>query len=404
MSSPAPSPAPSPGGSAARDASGPSAAAGTPPGGLSRAPSSGSAAASGGGTPRAPPGSPPRALPGAPPGGAPAAPAAGAAGSLAAGTPPRRVVIVGGTGRQGGAVARRLLALNDAAAAAGSPPPWAVVVLTRNAGSPEAAAVRAAGAALVVGNCKDKASLLAAFAGAAAVFGVTNPFSSRWSGIGRPTSDGATEVAQGRNIVDACAEAGVAHLVLSSAASANAGTGVPTFENKFAVEQHAAASPMARRLTVLAPVGFFENLENVHAGLRLGVVPSLLKPDRRLQLVSVEDVGAVAVAALGDPAAFCGRRIELAGDTLSANDMAAALARVRGGGEAWRVAPLPEWVLVFVPKALARLRQFLDERGTAVDLAAVRAVHPGVMDFEAWLRFRGLDKRALPKPSSCTVA
>jgi len=348
-----------------------------------------------------------------PAGGVPAAAAPGGAAPAAGGPPPsgapslpRRVVVVGGTGRQGGAVARRLLALNDAAAAGGGARPYDVVVLTRNAGSAEAAAVRAAGAALVVGNCKDKASLLVAFRGAHGVFGLMNPFSSRWSGIGRPTSDEASEAAQGRNIVDACAEAGVAHLVLSSAASADAGTGVPTFENKYAVEQHAAGSPaMARRTTVLAPVGFFENLENAHAGLRQGVVPSLLKPDRRLQLVSVEDVGAVAVRALAEgPSEWGGRRVELAGDTLSAADMAATLARVRGGGEVWRVAPLPEWVLVFVPKALARLRQFLDERGTAVDVGAVRALHPGVMDFEAWLRFRRLDKRVLAKPNSCVVA
>jgi uncharacterized protein YbjT (DUF2867 family) len=304
----------------------------------------------------------------------------------------KRVVIVGGTGRQGGAAARQLLAKRA----------YDVVVLTRNPASKESLAVAALGASLVKGDCKDLPSLLAAFAGAWGVFGVTNPFSARWTGIGKPQSD-SSEAAQGKNIVDACRETGVSYLVFTSAASANQHTGIETFEAKAVVEEYIVSSGFGPRTFIVCPTGFLENMQSPFAGLKQGSVPALLKPSRLVQMISVEDVGWFAARAFEEPQAFMGKRIEIAGETLSADDMATTLARVRGDGP-WTVAPMPDWVTVFIPKALAKLRTFLADKGTAVDVEAVRKLHPGLMNFEAWLRHQGLDKAKLPAPGwGCEV-
>ncbi len=162
----------------------------------------------------------------------------------------RRIVVIGATGRQGGATARRL---KDAGC-------WEVVAGTRDLTSAPAQALAAAGFALVKLDCVDKSSLIAAFQGAYGVFGVTNPFTQRWTGSGTAVTDTDSEVVQGKNIVDACRAANVAHLVFASVAAANANSGVPTFEAKWAVEKYLTASGQPH--TVLGPVGFLENMES----------------------------------------------------------------------------------------------------------------------------------------------
>jgi len=70
-------------------------------------------------------------------------------------------------------------------------------------------------------------------------------------------------------------------------------------------------------------------------------VPSLLSRGRRVQLVSVEDVAWFACAAFERPADFVGRRIELAGDERSAEELCEAIARVRGEAGRWHVVSAP---------------------------------------------------------------
>ncbi len=338
---------------------------------------------------------------------APAAAAAGGAGAAAAAAegagaaaPRRRIVVCGGTGRQGGWVARHLLK---------SAQGFEVVTISRTPRGADALAVAALGVEVVYGDINDRASLLAAFEGAYGVYGVTNPFLSRFNGRA-PKADTAAESQQGRNIIEACFQRGVRHLVLASVASAGESTGVPAFDSKWAFEQHLAREAAAGRApptTVLAPVGFIENFESNFAGLRQGVVPSLLSRGRKVQLVSVEDVAWFACAAFERPADFVGRRVELAGDELSAEEVCACIARVRGEPGRWHVVSPPEILLrLVVPTAVASLRRFLEERGCHVDIEALRREHPDLLRFEDWLLRHGYNTKVLPPAgwAACAVA
>ena len=265
--------------------------------------------------------------------------------------------------------------------------------------------LREAGFATVRADALDRASLDRAFAGADAVFGVTNPFvGARWTGASSaaPATDTDGEVTQGKNIADACKACG-AFLVFTSVASALDKTGVPTFDAKAAVEDHIRAIGLP--CAIIAPVGFFENMRSPFAGIKQGVIPGLLKKGRKAQMIACDDIGYFAARAIaGGPGAFAGTRLEIAGDELSADEQCAVLARLRGEEGKWKTSTPPDFVFkLFIPKAVGSLKTFLDERGCRVDIAALRAAHPELKSFEAWCVAEGLDKAVLAKPSLCAI-
>ena len=123
-------------------------------------------------------------------------------------------------------------------------------------------------------------------------------------------------------------------------------------------------------------------------------------------MIACADIGVFVAIALEEQGAWLGRRFEVAGDTTSAEAQAGVLSRLRGG-EPWRVKTPPEWVFrMFIPKAVGRLRAFLQQKGTRVDVGACRSVHPGLQSFEDWCRARGFDKKThrFPPEASCEVA
>ena len=311
---------------------------------------------------------------------------------------PRTVLIVGATGRQGGAVLRALQSANARAAAAGAAVlPWAPVALTRDPSHECARALARAGVRVERADSNARASLDAVLALCGPVhgfFAVTNPFSSRWSGLGRAATDVGAEERQGRNMADACLAAGVQHLVFSSAAGAGepGACAVPTLAAKARIEGYLAACGVSH--SVVAPAGFMENFLNAFAGLRAGLVPSpFSSPDTVVQLVAADDVGAAVALLMAAPAAWRGRRLELAGDTLALADVARVLERLRAG-ERWKVATAPPWALaLFMPAAIASITRFLEEKKTRVDVDACRRLLPGILSFEAWARANALHTR-----------
>jgi len=130
------------------------------------------------------------------------------------------VVVTGATGNQGRAVVDALMEHGG----------YSVRGLTRNVDGAASQALTAKGVGMVSGHLLDKDSLIKAFAGAYAVFGVTIPF----------LPEG--EVMQGQNLVDACKANGVPLLVWSSLPSAsllsNDKYSLPHFDQKAEVDQY----------------------------------------------------------------------------------------------------------------------------------------------------------------------
>jgi len=272
------------------------------------------------------------------------------------------VVVIGATGKQGGAVAQGLLERDHE-----------VRAVTRHPDSTKAKALGNAGATLVNASLEDTAALTRALQGATSLFAVTT--------LAEGTD---VETRQGVSAANAAKAAGV-HLVFSSVGSADRHTGIPHFESKYAVERHIAQ--IGVNATILAPVYFMENLYFAKEQLAKGVYAAPLPPTRQLAQVAVADIGAVAVRVLEDNSRFTGKRIEIASDELTGNDVVAILSRVTGRPFTYQQIPL-DVIRQHMGEDAAKMYEWFDRVGYTVDRAALRREFPDIAfhDFESWAK------------------
>lgn len=280
------------------------------------------------------------------------------------------VLVIGATGQQGGAAARGLLARG-----------WTVRALVRDPGKPAAQALAGAGALLVTGDLDDPGSLAAAMAGAYGVFLALTMMSGP-----RITPAGvAAEQRRGKLVAGIAAEAGIGHLVYSSIRGADARSGIAHVDSKGRIEEH--IRELGLPATILRPVSFMDNFASYNRpALADGelVVSLALRPETRLQLIATRDIGVFAAIAFGEPGRFTGRCLEIAGDDLTGPQIAQAFALASGLPA--RFQQVPSAQLRAVDEELAKMFTWMDERaGSAPDLAALRALHPGLLTLPGWL-------------------
>ncbi|NLU84320.1 NmrA/HSCARG family protein [Rhodococcus sp. HNM0569] len=270
---------------------------------------------------------------------------------------PNPILVTGATGGQGGAVV-------DALLARGVP----VRALSRSVSSGRADALAEAGAEVVQGSFDDAESLTRAMTGVSAAFALTTPFEQ---GVDE-------EVRQGRTILRAALDAQLPHLVFSSVAGADTDSGVPHFESKAVVERELAQSGVP--YTILGPTYFYDNALGDADDLEAGRLPLPLPIDRPLQQLARQDLGAFAARVLVDPAPYTGRRIELASDAPTPNEMAAVLTDVLGHDV--RAVPVP--LRDVRDTDMHAMWSFLNGPGYRVDLDAL---HREASDVP-WTSFR----------------
>jgi uncharacterized protein YbjT (DUF2867 family) len=275
----------------------------------------------------------------------------------------RIIAVAGATGNQGGAVARHLLARGER-----------VRALTRNPASAAARALAQAGAEVVAADFDQAASLEQAVTGAYGVFSVQN-----MRGIGTER-----EAAQGIALADAARRAGVQHFVYTSVGGAERKTGIGHFESKWQVEEHVRAIGLPA--TILRPVFFTDNLlaPGMFGFVVWSAVAGALRDDRTLQMISVEDIGAIAAIVFAAPERFLGQALEIAGDEVSLERALSAFQAVTGKRP--RFVRLPVGVLRLMDRDLADMFRWFRTHGYAADIDAVRAIHPGLQGVDAGLR------------------
>jgi uncharacterized protein YbjT (DUF2867 family) len=287
-------------------------------------------------------------------------------------TSDRIILVTGGTGQQGGATARHLLAEG-----------WRVRTLVRDPEKPAARQLAQAGVELVTGDMGDREALDAATRGVYGVFSI-QPAS------GAPDF-AADEVRLGVNVADAAHAAGVQHLVYTSVGGADRDSGISHWNTKWEIEQHIRA--LGLPATILRPVQFMEN----HASPIFGVTGEaalirMIQPGTTVQVIAVSDIGAFAALAFADPGYYLGKAIELAGDELTREQLVGAIGRVTG--RTLEVEPLPREVLVKLGINVDDLESARSFGGWQADIPALRALHPGLMDFDTWLAREGAAKFA----------
>lgn len=303
----------------------------------------------------------------------------------------------------GSSVVRRLLATRDAD----------VAVLTRDPGSAKAVALAEFGAGrvrLVPGDLDDPHSLTRALDGIGRVFANTDFFA---------TAEVHGEYRQGVGLLEAARAAGVDRFIWSSLDDAAALTGgtnpVPHYDAKAAVAAYiqlmrsdetmrrAADGWYTSHVSILTTAPYFENLPR---GLpprpgplpdgRDGLIFELALGDGRWPLIALDDIAWFAGHMFDDWQGWGARDLAVVAEGLTGAEIAATFEKVTGRPAAYRPVP-PDVLTDAIPGVghdFAAMFRFFQERDLFArdrDVAGLRALHPALLSFEAWLRSTGWD-------------
>jgi uncharacterized protein YbjT (DUF2867 family) len=283
------------------------------------------------------------------------------------------ILVCGATGKQGGAVARSLLERG-----------FRVRALTRDPQKPEAQALAEQGAEVVQGDMEDRSAVdQVLIEGVYGVFSVQNFWETGYDG----------EVQQGKTVADAARAAGVDHFVYSSVGSAHRKTGIPHFESKREIEEH--VRQIGLPFTIFRPTFFMQNWEWTREMILGGTLAQPLDPDKPLQQVAVEDVGAFAAIAFENPDSWIGREVDLAGDEQSMSEIAETFGRVIGREVSYYQVPWDQFEEQMGEEATLNLR-WINDVGYEADIAALRQEYPELTSFERYLRTHGWEGAEVP--------
>jgi uncharacterized protein YbjT (DUF2867 family) len=235
-------------------------------------------------------------------------------------------VVTGATGNTGSVVAHALL---DAG--------HAVRAFVRNAD--KAAALRARGAELVLGDLTDVSVLAEALKGASGLYLLSPPDMSAQNFV-------AERAALFRSIAQAARKAALSHVVLLSSIGAQqeSGTGpiLSVRAGELALTESGVPSTFVRSAYFVANWGAVLPLAQ-----KDGVLPSFLPANWVMPMVDTDDIGRVAARALLDGPKGV-RKIELSGPVdVSPADVAAAAGKILGRSVTVTEAPLDAVVPTF---------------------------------------------------------
>ena len=271
------------------------------------------------------------------------------------------VLISGATGQQGGALARSLAGKG-----------FKLRGLTRKPEGEAAKKLSGLGVELVQGDLDNVDSLKAALKGVWGVFGVQNTWEA---GVEK-------EEEQGIRLARLAREAGVAHYVYASVGSADEKTGIPHFDNKSRVED------VVRSLTfpshfISRPVFFMENVLGPWF-LQGDKLMAGLKPDTKLQMVAVEDIGRIGAQAFVQSDKLNRREVDLAGDSVTMSTVAAGLSAKLG--KSIEFVSLPLEAVRKNSEDMALMLEWFERVGYSADIPALDAEFGHMLRFDEWLK------------------
>lgn len=273
------------------------------------------------------------------------------------------ILVTGATGHQGNAVTRYLL--KDG---------WKVRALTRHPQSPEALKLKESGVEINQGDFEDISSLNKAFEGVYGVFSIQQPLEY---GV-------ESEIQQGKAAVDAAMRANVKHFIYSSYAGAEEQPGVPFIDSKWEIEQYIRKSGL--NWTIFRPVFFMEYFlspENKQHIMN-GYVRLAIDSEMPLQLISVEDIGAIVAIAFKNPELYTAKAIDIAGDELTGNQIADTLSKATGKNVSFEQIDVD--TIHGQGADFSMLFDWLNRKGFSANIPAVKNLYPQLLSFEDWIK------------------
>jgi len=276
----------------------------------------------------------------------------------------KTILVTGSTGQQGGAVARHLL--KDG---------WKVRAFVRDEKKESAIELEKSGAELYKGDMNDSESLDKAMDGVYGVFSIQNFWEHGYDG----------ELNHGKAVADAAKKANVQHFLQSSVGGAERSTKLPHFDVKFEIEKYLKSLNLP--VTVIRPVFFMENFKTwfkpVEADGKL-TLNMAMKADTKLQMIAVDDIGAISAKIFDNPEKFIGKEIELAGDELTMPEVAALYET--NTGKKTEFVELPVSVIRTNSEEMADMFQWFIDKGYEADLKTQKDLFGKTISFKEWLQ------------------
>jgi uncharacterized protein YbjT (DUF2867 family) len=300
------------------------------------------------------------------------------------------IAVVGSTGAQGGGLCRAILADPSGG--------YSCRAITRKPDGDKAKALAAAGAEVVDADIDDVESLKKAFAGAYAVFGVTN-FWEHFSAT--------KEKAQAKNIADAAKAAGVQHVVWSTLEDTRQWMAasdtrmpmlqdvyrVPHFDAKAEADAYFAGVPT----TFLRASFYWDNLYMFGLAPKKGDdgVYSWAFPlgNAKMAGIAAEDIGKCAYGIIKAGSPYIGKTVGITGENLTVDQMSDKLSKGLGIGavkyNAVDANVYRSWGFPGADEMGNMFQVYRDFEGPFLANRSVdtsRALNPQLMNFDAWVQ------------------
>jgi uncharacterized protein YbjT (DUF2867 family) len=221
---------------------------------------------------------------------------------------------------------------------------------------------------------------------------LTSNFKVAMGGGATPQS----EERQGKALIDAALSNNVSHFVYTSAdrggspKSDSNPTYVPHFISKHNIEQHlfnkAKGSDMT--WTVLRPVAFLDNLVPDFFGKIFATSYRLsLRKDQTLQVIATSDIGWFAADAFAHSQTeqYRNQSLSLAGDELTFGEFKDVFEK-RTGQTLPTTFTIIARIVLWMAKELGIMFKWFGEAGFGADIKSLRKTHPGLKDFDMWLK------------------
>jgi uncharacterized protein YbjT (DUF2867 family) len=289
----------------------------------------------------------------------------------------RKILVTGATGKQGGAVLDALVSRPNGS-------PFHIYALTRDKQSKSAQSLtRKPNVSIIQGDLDDCPAILKQIEEPWGVFSVQLPL-----------PNATVEERRGKALVDAAAAAGVKHFVYTSAdrggleRSNEDPTNIAHFASKFNIEKHLQETARTRApemaWTIIRPVAFYENLTPDFLGKAFSTMWKQVG-EKKVQYVSVTDVGKVATLAFEDPKKYRGQAISLAGDALTQAEAAVIFKKQTGKDMPETFGFVGSAIKVVLREQLGDMFVWFKAKGFGANLSALRKEFPFLMDFKTWL-------------------
>lgn len=298
----------------------------------------------------------------------------------------KKLVVCGATGTQGGSV---IDMMKDSEG-------WELCGFTRNSNGDKAQNLESAGFHMRWADLESYYSLIKVFRDADCVFGMTQPWNHKYT-----KCDTNAEWRQGKNIVDACKEVGVGHLVLSTAAHlSDEKTGLPHVDIKIEIEDYAKQSGVP--ITYLKPAQFMDNIGMRFLSVKKGKIRGFVAGDVKVPYIATKDIGIFARIAFENPDEYIGREVKLIGDFVSGYELADMMGSIRG--EKFKYSSVPKWIIWIVSREFYIMRIAFEELAFSEivdqippEIEKCKKINPELFSMADYLKSVGWESRKLKK-------